>query len=188
MNNLDKTENASMQEEAEAYQLLNDTKNLRHAKSSLYVSKKNQYEDAGSTAIVFCIFGLIGILCDVLCMLHIISLPIMLTTYSQITMLLFFIIFSLIGLFSWKKAKSLKGSISSEEDLNHSIREWLQSHITAQQLHHMEDDNAVAEVNYLNHLSYIQEEISNVFPDVPEDQVSFLADEFLSALFESDEC
>ena len=49
------------------YQLLEETKKLRTAKSTLYVSKKDRWEDASSTAYIFSLFGIIG---DILELYH----------------------------------------------------------------------------------------------------------------------
>ena len=86
------------------YQLLEETKKLRTAKSTLYVSKKNRWEDASSTAYIFVLFGCIGDIIIVLSMLGILSLPIASTRFNQIIMLLLFTVFLMIGISSWKKA------------------------------------------------------------------------------------
>ena len=65
------------------YQLLEETKKLRTAKSTLYVSKKDRWEDASSTAYIFSLFGIIGDILTILSLLGIISLPFASSLYPR---------------------------------------------------------------------------------------------------------
>lgn len=168
----------------EDYKLLQETKNLRTAKSTLYVSKKTQYEDAGSSAIVLVVMGGIGFLLAILSLLHIISIPFMSTTYSQVTMLIMFTIFLALGVHSWIKAKKVQSLISDEEEASDNISTWLKENITLEKLDELEDSSVSSEINYLAKLDYLNQVAKQQFPTCSEEQIEFLVDEFLNSFFE----
>ena len=90
------------------YELLEETKKLRTAKSTLYVPKKDRYEDASSSAFIFTIFGVVGDVVVILTILGILHLPIANNIISQIAMIGLFSFFLFVGITSWKKARFLK--------------------------------------------------------------------------------
>lgn len=168
----------------EDYKLLQETKNLRTAKSTVYVSKKTQYEDAGSSALVLGVMGGIGFLLALLSLLKIISIPFMSTTYSQVTMLILFTIFLVLGFHSWTKAKSVQSLISDEEAASDNISTWLKENVTSEKLEELEDSSVSSEINYLTKLDYLNQVVQQQFPSCNQEQIEFLVDEFLNSFFE----
>ena len=172
------------EESRKDYELLEETKKLRTAKSTLYVPKKDRYEDAMSSAYIFCIFGIIGDALAILSMLDIINLPIASNLFSQISMLILFTIFFLIGIVSWKKASNLKNQLGTEDSAKDTINTWLKENISKDTLDQMDDTDTPDEVAYLSKLDYIKEALYDEFSDYEEDLLDLLADEFLSSLYD----
>lgn len=170
-------------EEWEDYQLLEETKKLRTGKSTLYVPKKNKYEDLESTAVIFSIFGIIGDALVALTALEIVDIPFFRGLSSQISMTILFTIFLIIGIHSWLKAKTLKPQISAEEDTTSQINAWMKEHITKEILSSMEDSSSPEEINILNKLSYMHDLVSKQFPDANSDYLDMLIDNFYNDLY-----
>lgn len=168
----------------EDYQLLEETKKLRTAKSSLYVPKKDKYEDHISTAIIFCGFGGIGDSLVALNIFHILDIPFFRGLSSQITMFLLFTAFVVIGFVSWRKAGKLKSEIGTEEDTTTRINNWMKEHITKEALSSTEDSSASEEINILNKLNYIQDMVQKEFPEIDGDYRDLLVDNFYNSLYE----
>lgn len=165
------------------FELLQETKNLRIAKSSTYVKKKDKYEDLGSTAVVFISFGIVGDIVVILCALGILHLPIANTRYSQITTFLLLTTFLVIGVLSWVKAKNMKSEISEEEEDTKRITDWMKEHISTETLSVLDDDTVADEIIVLNKLTYIKELILEQFPDADSDYVDMLAEEYFNSIF-----
>lgn len=166
------------------YQLLQDTKNLRNAKSTLYVPKKQRYEDASSTAVIFCGFGILGDAIAILSFFHILNLPIAANTFSQVTMFMMFTIFFIIGVNAWHKASQLKGQLDQEDDDNAAINQWLKENIVTEQLDQVVDASEADEVNYLHKLDYLKEQLAFQFPNADTEFLELLADQFLTQTYE----
>lgn len=183
MNNTNKESNSNTTKEWEDYQLLEETKKLRTAKSTLYVPKKDRYEDFESSAVIFIGFGIIG---DVLVLLTAlgINIPFFRGLSSQISMAIVFTIFLIIGIHSWLKAKKLKLQISAEEDTTNQINTWMKEHITKELLASAEDSSSPEEVNILNKLGYMHDLVSEQFPDADSDYLDMLIDNFYNDLYE----
>ena len=184
---MDKKKNdlLSNQQQLNDYNLLEETKKLRTAKSTVFVSKKNQYEDAQSTAVVFSIFGIVGDLFALLGLLDIYTLPFMATTYSQCSMMLLFTIFLIIGIVSWRKSKRLKEMIGTEEENDQAISSWLKETYTLEDLSSLCDENVADEINFLNQLDFLKNEAKKQFHDCPEDQIEHIAEDFLNELLDN---
>ena len=183
-------ENKNTQEQQFAQDKLNDlelleeTKKLRTAKSTLYIKKKDRYEDLGSSAVIFISFGFVGDLLALLSWFDIINFPFASTSYSQIVMMILFTIFLIVGITSWKKAKKLKTEIDTEEDITTKINAWMIKHITKDTLDAIHDDEVSEEINVLNDLNYIKEVTLEEFPDIEPDYIELLAEEHYNNICE----
>lgn len=166
------------------YQLLEETKKLRTAKSTLYVSKKDRWEDASSTAYIFSLFGIIGDILTILSLLGIISLPFASSLLSQIFMLILFTVFLIIGINSWRKATILKSEIGEEEDTTEQVNSWLETQIPKNVLDEVSDSSVSEEIDYFNKLNYLKEQLQQQFPDVDIDYLDALADAYLTKLLD----
>lgn len=166
------------------YELLEETKKLRTAKSTLYVPKKDRYEDANSTAIIFCIFGVLGDIVAVLSALGILHLPIANNIVSQIAMIALFTFFLWIGISSALKAKKLKSELDEEEDDTNTINTWLEEHISQEMLDGLCDQSQADEINYLHKLEYVKEQLTTEFPDADDEYLDLLTDQYVSKKYE----
>lgn len=169
------------------HELLEETKKLRTAKSTVYVKKKDKYEDLGSSAVIFISFGFLGDLLSILSMLGILSFPFANTLYSQIVMLILFTAFLIIGITSWKKAKQLKTEIDDEENITVKITAWMMKNITTGKLDSIHDSNVADEINVLNKLGYIKELTMEEFPDIEPDYIELLAEDHFNSLYEQED-
>lgn len=175
----------STTKEWEEYQLLEETKKLRTAKSTLYVPKKDKYEDFESSAVIFCLFGIIGDILVLLSALDILNIPFFSVVSSQITMSILFTVFLIIGISSWFKAKKIKSEIGEEENITNQINSWMEEHITKEILASVEDSSIPDEINILNKLNYIHDMVSEQFSDADADYLDLLIDNFYNKLYES---
>lgn len=169
--------------EWEDYQLLEETKKLRTGKSTLYVPKKNKYEDLESTAVIFSIFGIAGDALVLLTALEIVNIPFFRGLSSQISMSVLFTVFLYIGIHSWFKAKKLKPQISTEEDTTTQINAWMKENFTKELLASVEDADSPEEINILTKLSYMHDLVSEEFPDADSDYLDLLIDDFYNDLY-----
>lgn len=167
------------------YELLEETKKLRTAKSTLYVPKKDRYEDSKSTAIIFCIFGVLGDAVAILSALGILHLPIANNIVSQIAMIALFTFFLGIGISSAFKAEKLKSELGEEEDDTNTINSWLEQHITKEMLDEICDKSQAEEINYLHKLEYIKEQLTTEFPDADDEYLDLLTDQFLTKQYDT---
>lgn len=166
------------------YELLEETKKLRTAKSTLYVPKKDRYEDANSTAIIFCMFGVLGDIVAILSALNILHLPIANNIVSQIAMIALFTFFLWIGISSALKAKKLKSELGKEEDDTNTINAWLEEHISQEMLDELCDSSQADEINYLHKLEYVKEQLTTAFPNTEDEYLDLLTDQFVSKKYE----
>ena len=166
------------------YELLEETKKLRTAKSTLYVPKKDRYEDASSSAFIFTIFGAIGDAVVILTILGILHLPIANNIISQIAMIGLFSFFLFVGITSWKKARFLKTELEDEENDTNAINTWLEENLTLDVLSALTDPAQAEEINYLHQLDYVKEQLNKQFSNLDEEYVDLLADNYLSKLYD----
>lgn len=177
-------DNLDSQKNWKDYELLEETKKLRTAKSTLYVPKKDRYEDANSSAFIFTLFGVVGDVVVILTMLGILNLPIANNIISQIAMIGLFTFFLFVGITSWKKAQSLKNELEDEENDTNAINTWLEEHLTLDALSSIKDPSQAEEINYLHQLDYIKEQLNEQFPNLNEEYLELLADNHLSKLYD----
>lgn len=180
-----KENNSASNKEWSNYELLEETKKLRTAKSTLYVPKKDRYEDANSTAIIFCIFGVLGDIVAILSALDILHLPIANNIVSQIAMIALFTFFLWIGISSAIKAKKLKSELGEEEDDTNTINAWLEEHISKEMLDEICDQSQAEEINYLHKLEYVKEQLTTAFPDADDEYLDLLSDQFVSKHYDA---
>lgn len=183
MNTTSNKEPDSNAKEWEEYQLLEETKKLRTGKSTLYVPKKDKYEDFESSAVIFTAFGIIGDILVVLTALNIVNIPFFKGISSQIIMTIMFTVFLIIGISSWVKAKKIKSEIGAEEDTTNQINAWMKEHITKALLASVESASVAEEINILNKLNYMHELVSEQFPDADTDYLDLLIDNFYNDLY-----
>jgi len=159
-------------------------KNSEQQKAPCMFQKKDRYEDANSTAIIFCIFGVLGDIVAILSALGILHLPIANNIVSQIAMIALFTFFLWIGISSALKAKKLKSELGEEEDDTNTINTWLEEHISQEMLDGICDQSQADEINYLHKLEYVKEQLTTEFPDADDEYLDLLTDQFVSKKYE----
>lgn len=147
-------------------------------KSSIYHTKKEEYEDMHSTGVMLLIISILGFIyvalniMDVLSLLHGI-LPI------AINLILFTaaLLYSIHCLISSTK---IKAQIEPEEKLRKEIKESLETLITEDFLTKVSDSSLPEEANYLKQYDAAKEIISKKYPDVAENLIENLLDSHMS--------
>lgn len=168
------------------YKMQKEFQQLCNAKSTVYVKKSEQYEDMGSSAIIFLGFGIVGTIAVLLNLLHILHLPFfdLVNEVSKGALLIIFIAFFIIGIFSLKKAKQLKAEISTEENITEKVTKWMEKEFTKEFLKQNTDPALSNEVNFLNQISEMKQLLILSFPNIESDYLDMLIEEYYNSHFE----
>ena len=103
---------------------------------------------------------------------------------TNVVLIGMFVAFIVIAAISFKAAKSAKSNISTEEKTNSEIQDWLTSNITADMIDASYDGSQMAEeMKYFSRSSYIKNEINKKYPDLNDDIVDSIADEYIEKIF-----
>ena len=95
-----------------------------------------------------------------------------------------FVAFIVIAFISFKAAKKAKSNISTEEKTNSELQDWLTSNITADMIDASYDGSQMAEeMKYFSRSSYIKNEINKKYPDLNDDIVDSITDEYIEKIF-----
>lgn len=175
-NNIDPT--IKKLKEFENIEDFEDNNLLRPSGVRTYVKKKDKYEDLKSTAILFIIVSMLGVIYLILNMLKIISL--VNGAYSYIVLSGLFLVFLFIGISTYRKAKQVSLEIDDENAKTKEINDWLKLNITkdkAKQL--FEDDHFEHdEVYYLKLTERIKELVKAEFKDLDENYLDVIVEEY----------
>ena len=103
---------------------------------------------------------------------------------TNVVLIGMFVAFIVIAAISFKAAKRAKSNISTEEKTNSEIQDWLTSNITADMIDASYDGSQMAEeMKYFSRSSYIKNEINKKYPDLNDDIVDSIADEYIEKIF-----
>lgn len=148
--------------------------------SKQYIEPQKRYEDQKSTGIVFLAMGIIGAVATILCWLDILNLP--LNNFQLLIMLAAFIACIGLGIWSFKRASEISKTITSENDLVASMRQWILEN---------RDNFCVSDTAglsgseiYFQREQDIHDAIVNQFPKIDESLLDILVEETYQELFE----
>ncbi len=146
-----------------------------------------KYKDNMSTAITFLLCGIGGIVVLVLNWFGIIKLIAgkdLEAIVIYVALLILFVIFLGIGIYSIKVANKVKTKIKSEVNYTDEIRDWVADNISPEDVDASYIDNGLPiEIKYFERNSYITKAIKEQFPDAPTDLVESICDEFIEEKF-----
>ena len=154
---------------------------------SNYENSNEKYQDNLSSAITFLVCGIGGLIVVLLNDIGILKF----FTYkgasgilTNVVLIGMFVAFIVIAAISFKAAKSAKSNISTEEKTNSEIQDWLTSNITADMIDASYDGSQMAEeMKKFSRSSYIKNEINKKYPDLNDDIVDSIADEYIEKIF-----
>ena len=149
---------------------------LRTEASSVYVKKKEKYNDLKFSGISFVIFGLLGIAFVIATKLGYISF-ITLNSFSLVVMSVVFVIFFFIGVSSLLRANKLKDIVSEEDKVTEDVTAWIEEHITDEYLDELYDDSLSDEDNYFNVHTKMCEKLFAEFSYLSPEYIDQLMDE-----------
>lgn len=155
-----------------------------------YIEPKERFADMHSSAASFLLIGVLGLTILVLGITEIISIPLISGgfSFSNCIMILVFIIFIIIGLYSLKSAKEIKGNISKEENFIKEVNEWFIScyakDLIDEQINLESNDNNTDTEKYFDRISFINSKIEEKFPEIDESLLEKLSEDLYQALYE----
>ncbi len=146
-----------------------------------------KYKDNMSTAITFFLCGIAGIVILVLNWFGVINIITGKDASSMviyISLLVLFIVFIGIAIYSLKAANKVKSKIKSENSYTDEITEWVENNIIPEivDASYIGDDLPM-EIKYFERSAYITNAIKKQFPDAPADLVDNITDEYIETMF-----
>ncbi len=157
--------------EEEAEQMFSD---LRTEQSSVYVKKKDKYDDLLFSGLSFIIFSVIG---GVVLLLNQIGVFSFFNLYSTVVMGVVFVIFLGIGITSLVRARRTKALVTQEHELSDEVITWIEENITNDLINSYFDPEDSEENNYFTVHSRLCEIVSENFPFFPKEYIDELMDE-----------
>lgn len=155
----------------EAEHMLSD---LRTEQSTIYVKKRDKYNDLKFSGISFIILGLLGLAAVIL---NHYKQFVNLETYSLVIMGGVFLLFAVIGVNSLIRAKKIKGLVSEETEESDEVITWIAENITDDFIRSYYDEDDTEENNYFTvHHRLCEIAIEN-FPHFPVEYIEELMDE-----------
>lgn len=147
---------------------------LRTESSTVYVKKKDKYNDLKFSGISFIVFGILG---GGLLIANVIGLINIFNQFSSFIMALVFIIFIGIGISSLIRAGKLKSIVSEEEKVTNEVLDWMEENITDEHIASLIDENLSEEDNYFQVHGILCEELSRQFAFLNKGYVEQLMDD-----------
>lgn len=157
--------------EEEANQMFSD---LRTETSTVYVKKKDKYNDLKFSGLAFIIFGVLG---GALVIANLTGMMKFFTTFSSAVMGIVFIIFLAVGITSLIRAKKLKSMVREEEKVTNEVLDWIESEITDEHIASLIDESLPEEDNYFSVHSTLCDELSAQFAFLNKEYVDQLMDD-----------
>ena len=146
---------------------------LRSEASSVYVKKKEKYNDLKFSGFSFIAMGVLGIAFMAANALGYINY---FNTFSMIVMGVVFAIFLIIGITSLARANKLKAIVSEEDKVTEDVNAWIEENITDDYLDQLYDESLSDEDNYFNVHNKLCEKLYAEF--------SYLSPEFIDQLMD----
>jgi hypothetical protein len=152
-----------------------------------YEQAKEKYQENLSTAIAFFFFGIAGIAVLVLNGVGVLKF-FSIKNESGIVMTValgaMFIIFTVIGILSFRAAGKYKKNAKTETDNSAKIMAWLEENITAEDVDSSFDTSEISEeMKFFERSDYIKSVISAQFEDLSDEFTENLAEQYIEKIF-----
>lgn len=155
----------------EANELLSD---LRTEASTIYVNKKDKYEDLKFSGYSFIIFAILGYAFAGINLAGIIHL---FNNYSMVVLFVVFTIFLGIGISSLRKAGRIKNLVSEEENVLEKVQAYIENRFTDEYFSSLDDKELPEEENFFHVTEILKDELAGQFPLFSKDYIDQLVDE-----------
>lgn len=191
-NEVDSSQNVLSEEILDKLESIQAHKNSQETihpekKSTLYISKRIQYDDMKSTAYTFLFVGILGIAALVFIALGLIPLAIAgyIKALLYVIMGILFILFIIVGVSSAKAMKKLSNEADEEEKTSLEILEWfLTSFLSADIEDFVKTFSSLSEDEiYFKRYEFIQSKINDKFPDISSDYQEYMIEQIYTKLF-----
>lgn len=152
--------------------------------SEIYVKKSDESKDMFSTAITFLAFAFLLLVFLILNALKII------TMFSNAASLIMMGILSIgccmVGINAVKRSRSAEVASVEEEKLTDSLSNWLNCNISDADFETLDEENMSAEVLFLRRSEIIHNKMIAAFPDLDDNYVDALVEDFYDKHFEEE--
>ncbi len=146
-------------------------------RTNVYIKREDKYKDLSSTANIFYLFGVGGLIYLALNLAGILTFVSGIFSYSIYAIL--FIGCLIVGFTTKKSAKIAKEQIADENSLTETINQWMTDHITEDYLTDLEDDSLSEEINFLNKINHTKKLLTTEFPDLDDSYADQLIEDYL---------
>jgi hypothetical protein len=152
-----------------------------------YEQAKEKYQENLSTAITFLVFGVAGIAVLVLNgvgVLKFFSIKNASGILMTVALGVMFIIFTVIGILSFRAAIKGKKDVKAETDNSSKILAWLEENVTAEDVDGSFDASEISEeMKFFERSDYIKSAISAQFEGLSDEFTENLAEQYIEKIF-----
>lgn len=176
---LDDTDSKDYSEEEDTVKNLSS---FMPERSVSYVDMSLKYEDLKSTALIFTISGILGVLFTILNVTHVLSI---FNNWFQFTVLFLACgAFIIIGIRSSREAKEIFPQIAKEKKNREEIEHWMDEHISKNDINSQVDSSVSSEVSFLQKTEFMKREVLKAFPDMNDAFLDYIIEEYYNSHFE----
>lgn len=152
-----------------------------------YEKAKDKYQENISTAVTFLLFGVAGIVFVALNIAGILSFfnihnssGILMTTVLS----LLFVIFIIIGIYSFKLSARYKKNAAVETDNTKQVIEWLKKNISPDDVDASYDSASLSdEMKFFERSDYLKKAVISQFPELDEDFIENTVEQYIEKIF-----
>ncbi len=152
-----------------------------------YQTSSAKYQDNLSSSITFFVCGIAGlivIILNIVDVLHFFSIKTASGILICIVLSGLFIAFLAIGYITYKSASKAKSQIESEQKINNEVSLWLKDNLTKEYIDTSFDGDGMSEeMKYFDRNNIIVAAIKEQYPDLNEDIIQSIADEYIQILY-----
>lgn len=155
----------------EGRELLSD---LRSEASTVYVNKRDKYADlkfSGYSFLMFAILGYIFIFSNISGVFRLFN------NFSMCVLGVVFTAFLVFGIMSLRKASSLRGMVSEEENVLEKVQEYIHENFTETYISSLVSDTLSEEENFFHVTEILKEKLIEQFPLFSKGYIDQLVDE-----------
>ncbi len=161
---------------------LYESKNKRPEKSTAYVKKEEQYHDLKSSALTFIIVSFLGIAILILNIVGVLSIFNGFLPYTVMSAT--FVIFFLVGISSYQKAKVVYKQIDEENNTTDMINRYLLEHVTRKDLDAKTNPNDSDEIRFYQILELLKVMVIEKFGELDDSYLERILEEFYNTHLE----
>ncbi len=149
--------------------------------SNIYVKREDKYNDLVSSAKIFYVFGVLGLIYVGINAAGILTFVNGAFSYTVYTAM--FVACLVVGYTTQKSAAKTKSQIAEEEDLTTQVNQWLKNNIREESFSSIDEEGSSDEVKYLNRTNHIKELLLNQFEGVDDSYADQIIEEFYNENF-----